>query len=119
MKKTVNEYEFINDMTNEGHGFSPEGASILFNHLEELEEETGESIEYDPIGLRCEFNESSTSEVFNDYVKHNLDAEELKEYEEKDPEEKNDFIEEFLNDNTMLCGSYDEEEERFFIYQEF
>jgi len=119
MKKTVCENEFINDMTAEGYGFSSEGASILFEHLENYENDCGEELEYDPITFRCEYNESSTSEVFEDYVKHNLDEEELKEYEELDREEKNDFIEEWLNDNTMLCGTYEEDEERYFIYQAY
>lgn len=66
MKTTVNAYEFTNEMTN--HGFSRSGALALFNWLEELEEDTQEQIEFDPIALRCDFTEyKDLEEIANDY----------------------------------------------------
>ena len=41
--------------------FSYEGLEALFSYLEEIEEDTGESIEFDPIGLCCEFSEYATA----------------------------------------------------------
>ena len=55
MKKTVNKYEFTDTMTL--NGFSRSGSLALFNWLEELEEDTQEQIEFDPIALRCDFTE--------------------------------------------------------------
>lgn len=43
--------------------FSYEGLAALFEHLEQLEEETGEGIELDVIALCCEYEELSIDEV--------------------------------------------------------
>ena len=37
------------------------GARALVEYLEELEEETGERIEIDPVALRCEFSEYTSA----------------------------------------------------------
>lgn len=57
MIKEVRESEFIDDMTEEGYGFSYYGALALFNYLCEMEEGMGEPIEYDPYSFRCEYTE--------------------------------------------------------------
>ena len=66
MKKTVNKYEFTDTMTL--NGFSRSGSLALFNWLEELEEDTQEQIEFDPIALRCDFTEyKNLEEIAHDY----------------------------------------------------
>lgn len=45
--------------------FSYEGANALMEYLEEVAEDTGEPIEYDPIAFCCEFAEYQTLEEFN------------------------------------------------------
>ena len=42
-------------------GWSAAGARALVDHLEQVEEETGERIEIDPVALRCEFSEHSSA----------------------------------------------------------
>ena len=42
--------------------FSFEGARALFNYLEMLEDETGESINYDPIDIQCSYSEYNSLE---------------------------------------------------------
>lgn len=66
MKKTVNVYEFTDTMTL--NGFSRSGCFALFNWIEEVEEETQEQIEFDPIALRCYFTEyKNLKQIARDY----------------------------------------------------
>ena len=39
--------------------FSYEGLEVLFDYLDNLSEDTGETIELDPVALCCEYYESS------------------------------------------------------------
>ena len=48
---------FIKDNSNYKNNFSYEGRRALFDYLEELEDDTGEKIEFDPIALCCEYSE--------------------------------------------------------------
>jgi len=51
-----------------GNQFSCEGLKALFNHLEEVEQDTGEEMELDVIALCCAFSEYGTFEEFrHDY----------------------------------------------------
>ena len=42
--------------------FSLEGARALFDYLEMFEDATGETIEHDPIGLKCAYTEYNSLE---------------------------------------------------------
>ena len=55
MKETISEYRFVSVMLR--HGFSTAGAQALFKFLEDFEADTGEEMEFDPVGLRCSFRE--------------------------------------------------------------
>ena len=57
MKDTVTEYQFIDTMAQKQHGFSYEGAKALFEYFEAYEEDTGEQMEFDPVAIRCDFDE--------------------------------------------------------------
>jgi hypothetical protein len=60
--ETVNEYAFRDEMIK--HGFSYEGATALFEYYENFEED----IPFDPVSLRCDFNEYESFEaVQKDY----------------------------------------------------
>ena len=63
MKSTVSMYDFERAFYNMGRkdSFSYGGKAALFNHLEELEEDTGEEIELDVIALCCEYSEFETA----------------------------------------------------------
>jgi hypothetical protein len=68
MKKTINFYEFERafvDYDRKDH-FSYAGLSVLFDFLEELEEDTGEDIEFDVISICCDFHEWQDLEDFQD-----------------------------------------------------
>ena len=120
MKKTVYKDEFIRDMTT-GNGFSRQGAGILFDFLETLEEDTGIELEYDVVAFRCDFEEMTLSDIIDGgYV--TLDSEEARRMIARgEKEEAEDYITEFLNENTLLCGAYydNEEKEIVFIFQSF
>jgi len=75
------------------------GARALIEHLEQMEEETGQEIEMDRIALRCEFTEyASALEAANNYTTpEELDVEEL-----DDEEEIEEKALEYLQYNTMV-----------------
>ena len=55
MHETVNDLRFAEVMRN--HGFSYYGALTLFRILEDYEDMTGQTMEFDPVAIRCEFRE--------------------------------------------------------------
>lgn len=58
MKQAVYKNDFIREMSDiRPENFSYDGLEALFNYLEELEDDYGEEIEFDPIALCCEFTE--------------------------------------------------------------
>jgi len=68
MIDTVTEHTFIDTMATKDNGFSYEGSKALYNYLEQLEEDTGIQIEFDPIALRCEYSEyENLNEIIENY----------------------------------------------------
>jgi len=58
MKKTVNFYEFSQWFEkNRPNNFTRVGLRELFDYLEQLEEDCGKEINFDPIALCCEYTE--------------------------------------------------------------
>tara|TARA_R100001443_G_C3316619_1_gene169047 strand:+ start:293 stop:595 length:303 start_codon:yes stop_codon:yes gene_type:complete len=60
MKETITKYQFRNwfrSSDNYKNNFSYDGLGALFDHIEELENDIGEDIEFDPIALCCEYSE--------------------------------------------------------------
>jgi hypothetical protein len=94
MKKTVSEYEFNRWFKeNRPNNFSYEGRQVLFEYLEQYEEDTGEEIEFDPIALCSEYTEYEDLDEF----KANYTCEEYQDIEDWDG----------LNDFTTtipICG---------------
>jgi len=69
MKDTINKDQFRNWFRSSDtykNNFSYEGLSALFDYLEEMEESTGEELEFDPIALCCEFEEYDSFEEFQE-----------------------------------------------------
>ena len=77
--------------------FSYEGLEVLFDYLDNLSEDTGEPIELDVIALCCEYYEASIEELIEQY---NIDVSEA----DGDEEEIKAIVEEYLQDNTSICG---------------
>ena len=58
MKLTLSTYEAAERLFNdENANWSTAGAFALVEHLEELEEDIGEDIEFCPVGLRCDYSQ--------------------------------------------------------------
>ena len=69
MKDTINKDQFRNWFRSSEQyrrTFSYEGLSALFDYLEEMEESTGEELEFDPVALCCEYSEYDTFEEFQE-----------------------------------------------------
>ena len=96
MKTSVSEYDFKNAfMEIRPDNFSSKGLTVLFDHLEELENDIGEEMELDVIAICCDYYESTLEDLKTDYPDHFADADTLE-----------DAIE-ILQDVTMVAGQTD------------
>ena len=55
MKDTITAYQFSDAMIEQG--FSYEGTKALFEYFEQYEQDCDMEMEFDPIGIRCDFDE--------------------------------------------------------------
>ena len=78
--------------------FSYEGLEVLFDYLDNLSEDTGETIELDPVALCCNYYESSIQELIDNY---DIDPPEV---DEDDPDSIVNVVRKYLEDNTSVCG---------------
>jgi hypothetical protein len=81
-KTVTDEYSFWNWLKKSDYkdNFSLEGAKAVFNYFDQLSEELGENVEFDPIAWCCEFGEyKSIDEAFDNYA----DSDKLENYEDK------------------------------------
>ncbi len=99
MKQTIGFYEFREAFKNFDRldNFPNGGLSVLWDFLESYEEDTGEEIELDVVGLCCDYCQMSFEDIVREY---GLDL---------DPEDK-DAILDYLNDNTMVVGQVDDDD---------
>lgn len=103
--QTINFADFRNAFRshNRMDQFSYEGARILFDWLEQITEETGEDLELDVIALCCDFAEMTEQEVREYYYVDHYES-----------------VEDYLQDNTIICGSYtNDNDETVFVFQYF
>lgn len=79
MKKTITEFEFINGFqeSTRSDNFSLEGLKALYDFLTQIEEDTDMEIEFDVIGLCCEFTEYENLEE----IKEEYDIESMEDLE--------------------------------------
>lgn len=98
MKTSINLHDFRDAFRAHGRteNFSYLGLELLFNYLEELEEETGEEIELDVVGLCCDYCEDTADSIANDYSIDMPDA--------TTDEERADIVRDYLIENTTIVG---------------
>ncbi len=72
--------------------FTYAGKRVLFDYLEQYEEDTGETIELDVIALCCEYMESTVDESIRDY---SIDT------------SVDDDVYQWLDERTSVCGVTD------------
>lgn len=101
MKTTVNNCDFHDAFRayDRLENFSYEGRNLLFEMLEQIEEDTGEEIELDVIAICCDYNEDSVDAIADNY---SIDLSEC-----DDDDERKDAVLEYLNDNTFVVGETD------------
>lgn len=95
---TVNEHEFARWVASSDaykNNFSWEGANALQEYLEEMSEETGQDLSFDPIAWCCEFSEYTNFDEFQHDTGYTKDGIQYKGYEDI-----NDLDE--LRDNTTV-----------------
>jgi hypothetical protein len=80
-KYIINNTQFYHDLKAMGRdNFSYEGSKALMGYLNELSENIGENIEYDPIAFCCDFSEYADYEdIYTHYDNLFTDAEECEE----------------------------------------
>jgi len=102
---TLHEAQFVDEFQKiRKENFSYDGLKTLFQYLDDLSEDTGENIEFDPHDLCCQFSEYSLEEFNNDY------GCELSSFDELDEtginhhilQEKRIEIIDFFNDNSVF-----------------
>lgn len=105
MKTTVNFYTFRDAFKAiRPDNFSREGLSVLWDYLEQYEEDCGEELELDVIALCCDFNEDSTNNIASDY---RIDVEGL------NADDITEVVRLYLEDEGVLIG----EVEGGFVYR--
>ena len=111
MKTTVNLYDFRDAFNRMGRAdaFSYEGLEILFNGLEEYEDDTGEEVELDVIALCCDFTEMTLNEIIQSY--HDLFDEDRLE-----DDDAYDYVRDVLANNTWVLGVTDK---HTFVFRQF
>ena len=82
---------------NRGDNFSREALGLLFYYLEDLEEQTGEPIEFDVIAICCEYSENNAEYLASNYK---IDIEDA----EGDEDEIKNIVLDYLNDETIVIG---------------
>jgi hypothetical protein len=95
MKATINLYEFRDAFKrmDRGDAFTYEGLEILFQGIEEFEEDTNEEWELDVIALCCDFSEMSEEEIKQSY---NVNL-----------EESSQDMDDWLSNQTWVLGKTD------------
>lgn len=102
MKQTINFTEFRDAFKahDRMENFSYDGAALLFEWLEQYEDETGEELELDVIALCCDYNEDTVQDIIKNYsidVKHCRDG-----------DDETEIVLDYLNNNTIVIGCTDE-----------
>lgn len=97
MKTTVSRYEFERAFADAGRkdNFTYEGLGLLFDYLEQYEEETGQEIELDVVAICCDYSEDTIEDIANNYGIDLVDV---------DEEYQAEFVRNYLEAHTTLVG---------------
>jgi hypothetical protein len=110
MKQSINFSDFIDAFKRfdryDGYGY--EALKVIYNYLEEYEEETGQEIELDVIAICCDYTVQGHTGIAQDYSINLSDA-------KGDCYEEERIVLDYLNENTMVLGQC----ETGIVYQAF
>jgi len=98
MKTTIDFYDFREAFRRHDResSYSREGLEMLFDYLEQYEEDAGQEIELDVIAFCCEYDENHWEDVAKNYSIDLPDCD--------DEDEKIEAVREYLEYNTTLIG---------------
>jgi hypothetical protein len=113
MKMTVYLGDFRDEFRKAGreNQFSYEGLGILFNWIEQLDDDTGTETELDVIGLCCDFSEDTARDIADNYGFEVLES--------MDNDDVTEMVRRHLDYNTIVCGEHETDGETYFIYQNY
>lgn len=109
MKQTVNFSDFVDAFRayDRYDQFGHQALMVIFEHLEEIEQSTGEEIELDVVAICCDYETDNWEAIAENY---SIDLSGL-----EDEEEKQQAVVDYLNENTIVLGETDCE----IVYQVF
>jgi hypothetical protein len=97
MKTTVSLYDFRREFEQcRPNNFSYVGLAVLFEYLEEYENDTGEDLELDVIAICCDFSEDSFENIAKMY--------DIELDESDDEEDQKQKVIDHLQDNGAYIG---------------
>ncbi len=101
MKTTVSRYDFERAFIDAGrrNTFTYDGLNLLFDYLEQYEEDCGTEIELDVVALCCEYDENTWQDIADNY---DIDVS-----NGEDEKAKKEIVREYIEENTMLVGETD------------
>jgi hypothetical protein len=107
--QTLDKYSFVRafEESSRKDQFSSEALEAIFEYMEEYSDSTGENVEFDIVGICCEWTEMPWQEVVQSY---GLD---LSHCETDD--ERIDAVEEYLQDETQSVRLSDDS----FVFVQF
>lgn len=77
--------------------FSYEALGAIFDYLEDYSDSTGEPVEFDIVGICCEWSESHWSDIAREY---SIDLNDFA--DDEDDDERIQAVYEFISDNTTV-----------------
>ena len=108
MKTTVDFQDFTHSFERiRPDNFSRQGLDVLWDYLEQYEQDCGTELELDVIALCCDFSEDSTENIAAAYDIDLSDCE--------DDDEKEQAVADYLSDNGAYVGHV----EGGFVYRDF
>ena len=110
MKQTVNLSAFMDAFHayKRYDQFGYTALRILFDYLEDMEQDTSEEIELDVISLCCDYSVDSVADIASNY---DIDLSEC-----EDDDAKRDVVMDYLQDETQVCGDFEGEDGHYIVY---
>lgn len=75
--------------------FGYAGLRVIFDYLEDYEDQTGEEIELDVIAICCDYNMMAIEDIVKEY---RIDVSDV------DDDDVEEFVLDYLNDHTLVLG---------------
>jgi len=97
MKQSINFSQFVDAFRAHDRydSFGYAGLRVIFDYLEDYEEQCNEEIELDVIAICCDYNIMDIEDIVKEY---RIDVSDV------DADDLEGFVLEYLNNNTMVLG---------------